>query len=148
MPSPALNIYFKFYSEVWLNFGLKFSHQTEATVLVYKKLNCELAGLDYGAHRSPAGLCTWTKRMLSVAFFQGKTLQMFTFWICFASFRCVNSNRDTLTRKHRISLSSWGGRLSNRWPSDCLIGPWQFHMVKASPWKVKKKKKNQPNLKL
>lgn len=88
------------------------------------------AALQDCAH-GPGGCCLWV-------FFRVKLYRCSSFEF-FASFGCIKSSTDTVTCKHIISLSFWGGRMSDCWPSYCLIGPGQFHMVKASPWKVRKK---------
>lgn len=79
----------RFYGDIWLHFGkAELSHQPEVTGLVYKKLNCELAGLDWCSPqpRGTVGL-HMDREDVVCGLFQGKTLQMSIFFFFFCLFQ-------------------------------------------------------------
>lgn len=89
-----------FYGDIWLHFGkAELSHQPEVTGLVYKKLNCELAGRDWCSPQPHGTVGQHMDREDVVCgLFQGKTLQMSIFFLPLSA--ALNP-----TCKHIISLS-------------------------------------------
>lgn len=128
-----------FYCEVRLNVGkAEFSHGTEVTVLVYKKLNWELAGLDSCSpqpHR-------WTKMMVSVGFFRVKLYRCSSFEFSAS----IKSNTDAVTCKHIISWSFLGGQTERLLA--LLLASWDWSVPYGEGITVESKTKQNKTLKL